>query len=109
MKRVRLLISARSVQFRHRFKGHSALPLVANVDDGLVRRKYGYFLPSLNAGLSEIGEMMGTSDAPATSAAVIDASEQPAPMIALTPVPLKTSRASRSAPTRALAISHLES
>eukprot|EP00966_Prymnesium_polylepis_P097657 2261888-Prymnesium_polylepis.1 len=52
---------------------------------------------------------MGTLDAPATCAAVTDATEHPAPMIALTPCPLNAVRVRCSAPINAAVESHLES
>eukprot|EP00966_Prymnesium_polylepis_P192620 4464724-Prymnesium_polylepis.1 len=56
-----------------------------NASDGTVRRKYGNLLPSLNVGLVEIGEMMGTELPAATWEAVTEAPEQAAPMMTLTP------------------------
>eukprot|EP00966_Prymnesium_polylepis_P272531 6296350-Prymnesium_polylepis.2 len=77
--------------------------------DGQLRVKYGYDLPLLNAGLVDVGEISGTSDAAATCAAIIEALEHPAPTIALTPLPLKASRVRCSAPAKLAVGSHLES
>eukprot|EP00966_Prymnesium_polylepis_P219486 5077962-Prymnesium_polylepis.1 len=56
--------------------------------EGIERRKKGYVRPSLSAGLVDEGEIMGTREPDATLAAIADAPEHPAPMIASTPFPL---------------------
>eukprot|EP00966_Prymnesium_polylepis_P080414 1862951-Prymnesium_polylepis.2 len=65
-----------------------------------VRRKKGYVLPSLRASLMDAGEIVGTCEPPDTRAAAEDASEQPAPTIALTPAPLNASWIRCNAPIR---------
>ena len=65
------------------------MALVTNESEGGVRRKYGNASTSLNAGLVEAGEMMGTRRTAAAWAAGTDALEHDAPMMALTPRPPK--------------------
>jgi len=74
-----------------------------------VRTKYGYARPLLSEGLKLEGDTMGTFEPSATCAAVSDADEQPAPMIALTPDPWKTYCVSCSVACSADVESHLES
>eukprot|EP00966_Prymnesium_polylepis_P166321 3844551-Prymnesium_polylepis.2 len=53
--------------------------------------------------------MMGTCQVPATWAAMADAPEQPAPIIALTPAPSSTLRVRSSVAVSACEASHFES
>eukprot|EP00966_Prymnesium_polylepis_P069685 1620433-Prymnesium_polylepis.1 len=80
-----------------------------SVEDGMVLRKKGYLLPSPNEGLLDDGEMIGAWEPAATCAAVEEASEQPAPMIALTPSPWNADCVSDSAAVNAAEASHLPS
>eukprot|EP00966_Prymnesium_polylepis_P308945 7138897-Prymnesium_polylepis.2 len=81
----------------------------AHVHTRVVRRKNGKFSPSLSVGLNDDGETIGVSWRPATCAAGIEASEQPAPMMTSTPSPLKAFLVSCSAPARPLLLSQLSS
>eukprot|EP00966_Prymnesium_polylepis_P269215 6218972-Prymnesium_polylepis.3 len=63
------------------------MPAPLMLSDGTVRRKDGNARPSLSVGLTDDGLMMGTFKPPATWAAIEDADEHPAPMMALTPEP----------------------
>eukprot|EP00966_Prymnesium_polylepis_P001151 26126-Prymnesium_polylepis.2 len=61
-----------------------------NVSDADMRRKLGYVRPSLRAGLVDDGDTIGMLDVASNSCdAAIEASEQPAPTMALTPRPPK--------------------
>eukprot|EP00966_Prymnesium_polylepis_P108324 2507298-Prymnesium_polylepis.1 len=85
------------------------MPIVPNASEGIVRRKYGYFFPSLSVGLVDDGETTGTCEPAATSAAVTDAPEHPAPIITFTPRPSNASRVRCNAAVRAWDESHFES
>eukprot|EP00966_Prymnesium_polylepis_P300464 6943721-Prymnesium_polylepis.1 len=64
-------------------------------------------MPALRSGLVLVGLTMGTAAPPATWAAVVEAPEQPAPMIASTLSPLKAFWTKSSAAVRAYELSHL--
>eukprot|EP00966_Prymnesium_polylepis_P178908 4142497-Prymnesium_polylepis.1 len=85
------------------------MPTAVTSSEAHVLKKKGYVEPSLRAGLWDAGEMMGTLDPPATCAAVSDAVEHPAPMIALTPSSPNAYCVRYRAACRAVELSHFES
>eukprot|EP00966_Prymnesium_polylepis_P166477 3848654-Prymnesium_polylepis.1 len=87
----------------------SAITVVANASDGATRRKERYARPSLRSGLVDDGEINGKFIPTATCAALTEAPEHPAPIMASTPLLSNAFCERWSAACRPSMLSHFES